>query len=206
MNLFILAMCAASSLLFLPSPHLNGDVCCSWEGDGRGLRLSCGSCWAYVNLFNLCTERCALWTANNALRITKGHEGQGESRGHDVSILCQDQIIQAAPDYPPPLSLIVAQQAPIIKESLSGFQGYKRCMSVCLFDLSYPRCPVLRRLLTHRRVGVSHVGAVPGDVNVEVFFCGLQVDRVVEVHALLVLQLPVSPHQVATSCRHRQQY
>lgn len=41
---------------------------------------------------------------------------------------------------------------------------------------------------------MSDVGAVSGDVNVEVFLCGLQVDRVVKVHALLVLQLPVSPH------------
>lgn len=61
-------------------------------------------------------------------------------------------------------------------------------------------------MFTHRRVGVSHVGAVPGDVDVEVFFCGLQVDGVVKVHALLVLQLPVSPHQVAARCRHRQQH
>lgn len=49
-------------------------------------------------------------------------------------------------------------------------------------------------LLTHRWIGVSHIGAVPADVNVEFFFCGLQVDWVVKVHALLVLQLPVSPH------------
>lgn len=59
---------------------------------------------------------------------------------------------------------------------------------------------------THRGVGVSHVGAVSCDVDVEVFFCGLQVDGVVEVHALLVLQLPVPPHQVSTGRRHRQQH
>lgn len=51
---------------------------------------------------------------------------------------------------------------------------------------------------------MSYIGAVPRDVNVEVFFCGLQVDWVVKVHALLVLQLPVPPHQVAACCRHRQ--
>lgn len=50
---------------------------------------------------------------------------------------------------------------------------------------------------------MSHVGAVPGDVDVEVFFCGLKVDGVVKVHTLLVLQLPVSPHQVAASRCHR---
>lgn len=53
---------------------------------------------------------------------------------------------------------------------------------------------------------MTHVGAVPGDVDVEVFLCGLQVDGVVKVHALLVPQLPVSPHQVAASRRHRQQH
>lgn len=53
---------------------------------------------------------------------------------------------------------------------------------------------------------MSHIGAVPGDVDVEVFFCGLQVDRVVKVHALLVLQLPVSPHQIAACRCHRQQH
>lgn len=53
---------------------------------------------------------------------------------------------------------------------------------------------------------MTHVGAVPGDVNVEVFFCGFQVDWVVKVHALLVPQLPVPPHQVAAARRHRQQH
>lgn len=61
-------------------------------------------------------------------------------------------------------------------------------------------------LFTHRRVGVSHISAMPGDINVEVFFCGLKVHGVVKVHALLVLQLPVSPHQVAACHRHRQQH
>lgn len=53
---------------------------------------------------------------------------------------------------------------------------------------------------------MSHVGTVPGDVDVEVFFCGLQVDRVVKVHTLLVPQLPVSPHQVPACHRHCQQH
>lgn len=59
---------------------------------------------------------------------------------------------------------------------------------------------------THCRIGVSHIGAVSRDVNVKVFFCGLQVDWVIKVHALLVLKLPVSPHQVAASCCHCQQH
>lgn len=53
---------------------------------------------------------------------------------------------------------------------------------------------------------MAHVGSVSGDVNVEVLLGGLQVDGIVEVHALLVLQLPVLPHQVPSHHGHGQQH
>lgn len=49
---------------------------------------------------------------------------------------------------------------------------------------------------------MAHIGAVPCDVDVEVFFGGLQVDGVVKVHAFVVLQRPVPPHQIGAGCRH----
>lgn len=45
-----------------------------------------------------------------------------------------------------------------------------------------------------------------GDVDVEVFFCGLQVHWVVKVHALFILQLPVPPHQIRTGDSHCKHY
>lgn len=86
----------ATIFFFLPSPRLNKQRhLLQWwgqQGDARGLCPSWDSAWAYVNLFNLRTQRCALWTANNVSRITKGHQVKVRVEViHSVLPLCQDE-------------------------------------------------------------------------------------------------------------------
>lgn len=44
------------------------------------------------------------------------------------------------------------------------------------------------------------------DVNVEVFFCSLQIHWIVKIHALFILHLPVPPHYITSDCSHGQQH
>lgn len=109
-------------------PNGQRDACCSCEGHGRGLSQSCDSGRVKVNLFNLCTESCALWTANNALRITKGHK-----------VRVRAEVINIAS----PSSVSLQQIIHLFNNCFSFF--WDQCIKPLRFDVFLPTIPSAER-------------------------------------------------------------
>lgn len=109
-------------------PNGQRDVCCSCEGHGRGLSQSCDSGRVKVNLFNLCTESCALWTANNALRITKGHKVRVRAEVINISS---------------PSSVSPQQIIHLFNNCFSFF--WDQCIKPLRFDVFLPTMPSAER-------------------------------------------------------------